>query len=308
MEFNPPVDCSSNDYINSTFCLIHSDWQNGSNISSIIMLIPFSFLLAKTIWNLILISKIQSNVSKHMKIINILVFIFIVLEITLLGEAFPVRFDHYGIPSFIVFIILSISVLILSTSLTLAAYFWFSTIFTATFNNSRLPLLKVVCCFLISINVLGALVIIIFSVINPVSEKETNNTFQNFYYDASYGIAISTALNGIYFIYGCFILFNNIDDESFGVKSTIKSVTKSLILMTGLFTILRIFNDLIQPIMKYTPFQNHQYSFGIYLFIYQLTTNALPTYILLSRFAPTHERYKLRSDKSLRLSMAYQET
>ena len=168
MDFNPPLDCSNSNFTNSTFCLIHSDFQNSSNISSIILLIPFSFLLAKTIWNLILISKIQSNVSKHMKIINILVFIFVVSQITLLGEAFPVRFGYYGIPSFIIFIILSISVLILSTSLTLAAYFWFSTIFTATFNNSRLPFLKGVCYFLISINGLGVVLIIIFSVKNSI--------------------------------------------------------------------------------------------------------------------------------------------
>ena len=310
MAFNPPLNCTDQNVQESTFCIIHSDNQNASNISEIILLIPFILLLAKNIWNLILISKIQSDSTRNMKIINIIVFIYILLQVTLLGEAFPVRFGYYGIPSFIIFQILSSSVLTLSTSLTLAAYFWFSTIFNATFNNSRLPLLKSVCCLLISINVFGGLTIIIFSIINPATnETDISKTFNSFFNYSSYGIAASTVLNGVYFIYGCFILFKFINNESFGIKSTIRSVTRSLILMTGLFTILRIINDLIQPIVNIVPFlENNPFLYGIYLFVYQLTTDALPVYILLSRFAPSYEKYKLKTDRSsIRLSISFEE-
>jgi len=273
-------------------CIIRDDITSKLRITFIALFIINCALLAKNIYNLVVIHRLKKTKNLgHMAIFNALLLPTILFQMALYANSI---FLELGLPGYSLMVygmIEMCQVITLNNLFALGAYFWMKMLFRLTFNNARIKSVKVIfilCCILN----LAFLAITCFSFFHNNINDETQWADIQESVELMYLLAgSSTVINGLFFSLGVFFGHRFTKNSSSG-----KSFVSNLAILAALVSVLRVAQDFIQAVcrllvdLKRNSVTNNDWNYSIYLTIFLLVANIIPLMIFLKRYAPNRER------------------
>jgi hypothetical protein len=257
-------------------------------------------LLGKNVLNLIVIKKFEKiKKIKHMKTFNIWLFPTILLQLLLYANSFLENVGIGGYPLILYQIIASTQVLALNSLMALGGYLWLEMIFRMSFNNMKK--LFVSWCFRVCCTL--NIIFFLFATITPIlSNLQDVTWWPDFEFQANIimiMVTFSTVANGIFFSVGSFYAY----------RFENKKLVCDLTLLAGIFSLIRIIQDFLQTIgtgigtLKEESVAVNGWGYPIYVLIYLIVSNVIPTLIFLQRYSPSLEKNEYRDNNSQFLPM-----
>ena len=281
-------------YDTYAICRYRDDITQGSQMVFTLYFLIFTVLFLKSIWNLVVIWKIQRYTpSYHMNRINHIICLFFIFQLLFYSDGPLQLLFNTVMPLYLYLFFQWVSIIMLNSALCIGGYVWIMTIFTASFNNRYKSIVQIVCPTLLVFNGLFLVYITSMLFYGSIHDSDHNNISRIIFLRIA-GICLmaSTALNAAFFAIGCWSLRNYLTKNwvNFGTE---EGTTLARLAIAGIIiSIIRLIQNLIAVfwnlpgMLKRNSALETNHWWAVYLAVYLLLVNILPALYFLQKYTP----------------------
>jgi hypothetical protein len=284
-----------NSYFFNNFakCQLRDDLSD--NLQKVFMLIFCIniFLLGKNVLNIVMVAKL-SKIKRvtDMKAFNYALLPLIITQLILYSNSFIESYGNTGYSLSVYQSLAVFQVLLLNSIMAYGAYLWMMMIFNMSFNNEKKKLVKFFFVVSILLNSIFCLYLGFTPFIFGLDDTTWWPDFQLTAQITMILVTLSTLINGVFFSVGSFYASSFLKTSQ-TIKVANKQLVCDLMLLAGIFSLIRVAQDFIQSFWPFvmTIKQNsvvlNDWSYPIYIFLYIVIANLIPTGIFLQRYSPS---------------------